>query len=109
MSKNTGNTILAILTGAAIGAGVGILFAPDKGSQTRVKIKEGYKDAQKDLEKKYKELSEEVKTKFSSSKVDFEGSYDDLLSSMSHKTEDVITFLETKLAELKQKNARLQK
>ncbi|NGY36701.1 YtxH domain-containing protein [Flavobacterium sp. XN-5] len=109
MSKNTGNTILAILTGAAIGAGVGILFAPDKGSQTRVKIKEGYKDAQKDLEKKYKELSEEVKTKFSSSKVDFEGSYDDLLSSMSHKTEDVITFLESKLAELKQKNARLQK
>jgi gas vesicle protein len=109
MSKNTGNTILAILTGAAIGAGVGILFAPDKGSQTRVKIKEGYKDAQKDLEKKYKELSEEVKTKFSSSKVDFEGSYDDLLSSMSHKTEDVITFLENKLAELKQKNARLQK
>ena len=109
MSKNTGNTILAILTGAAIGAGVGILFAPDKGSQTRVKIKEGYKDAQKDLEKKYKELSEEVKTKFSSSKVDFEGSYDDLLSSMSHKTEDVITFLENKLSELKQKNARLQK
>jgi gas vesicle protein len=109
MSKNTGNTILAILTGAAIGAGVGILFAPDKGSQTRVKIKEGYKDAQKDLEKKYKELSEEVKTKFSSSKVDFEGSYDDLLSSMSHKTEDVINFLENKLSELKQKNARLQK
>jgi gas vesicle protein len=109
MSKNTGNTILAILTGAAIGAGVGILFAPDKGSRTRVKIKDGYKDAQKDLQKKYEELSEEVKTKLSTKKFDFEGSYDDLLSSMSHKTGDVITFLESKLAELKDKNSKLQK
>lgn len=109
MSNNTGNTIIAILTGAVIGAGIGILFAPDKGSKTRVKIKDGYKDAQKDLEKKYQELSEEVKTKFTSSKVDFEGSYDDLLSSMSHKTEDVINFLENKLSDLKSKNAKLQK
>ena len=53
MSNNTGNTLLALLTGAAIGAGVGILFAPDKGSKTRGKIKEGYNDAQKDLVKKY--------------------------------------------------------
>ena len=109
MSKNTGTTILAILTGAAIGAGVGILFAPDKGSKTRGKIKDGYKDAHKDLLKKYESLSEEVKSKLSSAKVDFEGSYDDLVSSMSHKTEDVITFLEKKLAELKDKNAKLQK
>lgn len=109
MSRNTGNTILAILTGAAIGAGVGILFAPDKGSKTRGKIKDGYKDAQKDLQKKYESLSEEVKTKLSTAKVDFEGSYEDLLSSMSYKTEDVITFLESKLSELKDKNAKLQR
>jgi gas vesicle protein len=44
MSNNTG-TVISPLTGAAIGAGVGILFAPDKGS--RGKIKDGYKDAQK--------------------------------------------------------------
>lgn len=109
MSNNSGNTILALLTGAAIGAGVGILFAPDKGSKTRVKIKDGYKEAQKDLMKKYDVLSEEVKTKFSTAKVDFEGSYEDLLSNMSYKTEDVISFLEIKLSELKNKNAKLQK
>jgi gas vesicle protein len=109
MSNNTGNTLLALLTGAAIGAGVGILFAPDKGSKTRGKIKDGYKDAQKDLVKKYETLSNEVKSKLSSAKIDFEGSYDDLLDSMSHKTEDVILFLEDKLAELKAKNAKLQK
>lgn len=109
MSNNTGNTLLALLTGAAIGAGVGILFAPDKGSKTRVKIKDGYKDAQKDLVKKYESLSEEVKSRLSSAKIDLEGSYDDLLVNMSHKTEDVIVFLEDKLAELKAKNAKLQK
>lgn len=109
MSNNTGTTLLALLTGAAIGAGVGILFAPDKGSNTRGKIKDGYKDAQKDLVKKYEKLSDEVKTRMSSAKIDFEGSYDDLLDSMSHKTEDVILFLEDKLSELKAKNAKLQK
>ncbi|WP_418264460.1 YtxH domain-containing protein [Flavobacterium faecale] len=109
MSNNTGNTLLALLTGAAIGAGVGILFAPDKGSKTRSKIKEGYNDAQKDLKKKYEELSEEVKNKFTTAKIDLEGSYEDLLSNMSYKTEDVISFLEIKLAELKSKNAKLQK
>jgi gas vesicle protein len=109
MSNNTGTTLLALLTGAAIGAGVGILFAPDKGSKTRGKIKDGYKDAQKDLVKKYEKLSDEVKTRMSSAKIDFEGSYDDLLDSMSHKTEDVILFLEDKLSELKAKNAKLQK
>lgn len=109
MSNNTGNTLLALLTGAAIGAGVGILFAPDKGSKTRGKIKDGYKDAQKDLVKKYETLSEEVKSRLSSAKIDLEGSYEDLLDNMSHKTEDVILFLEDKLAELKAKNAKLQK
>ena len=109
MSNNTGNTLLALLTGAAIGAGVGILFAPDKGSKTRGKLKDGYKDAEKDLKKKFNVLSEEVKSKLSTAKVDFEGSYEDLVSNMSYKTEDVISFLEVKLAELKNKNAKLQK
>ena len=31
MSNNTGNTLIALLVGAAIGATAGILFAPDKG------------------------------------------------------------------------------
>ncbi|WP_366185743.1 YtxH domain-containing protein [Flavobacterium ovatum] len=109
MANNSGNTILALLTGAAIGAGVGILFAPDKGSKTRVKIKDGYKDVEKDLLKKYDKLSEEVKSKLSHTKVDLEGSYEDLLSNMSYKTEDVISFLEIKLSELKDKNAKFQK
>ena len=42
MSNHNGNTLLALVTGVAIGAGVGILFAPEKGTKTRSKIKDGY-------------------------------------------------------------------
>ena len=41
--------------------------------------------------------------------MDVEETYQELVSSMSHKTDDVISFLEEKLAELKRKNAKLQK
>ena len=39
MSSNNKNSIIALLAGAAIGVGLGFLFAPDKGSKTREKIK----------------------------------------------------------------------
>jgi gas vesicle protein len=38
MSKRSGNTLLAFLMGAATGAILGILYAPDKGSNTREKL-----------------------------------------------------------------------
>lgn len=109
MSDKSGLTLIAVLTGVAIGAGVGILFAPEKGSKTRFKIKDGYKDAKKDLKSKYDNLSEEMKDKLAVAKTDLEGTYGELVSNMSSKTEDVISFLETKLADLKEQNARLQK
>src|SRR5689334_5663747 len=98
MSNKVGNTLLAVVGGVAIGAALGILFAPDKGDNTRKKIKDGCKYLQKDM-----------KSKFANAKVDLEDTYENLLSNMSHKTEDVITFLEKKLADLKEKNAKLQK
>ena len=98
MSSKNGNSILAILAGAAIGVGLGILFAPDKGSKTREKIKTGFDD-----------LKDEAKEKFSGSKEELKEAVDNLLSKSSYKAEEAITFLEEKLAELKKQNAKLQK
>lgn len=110
MSNNAGNTLLALLTGAAIGAGIGILFAPDKGTRTREKFKDGYDDAKRDLKHKFENASDELKSTFScDKKYDLQETYEDLISNVSHKAEDVISFLETKLAELKEQNAKLQK
>lgn len=36
--KNTGGVLAALLGGAVVGAALGILLAPDKGSETRAKI-----------------------------------------------------------------------
>ncbi|HEX2684403.1 MAG TPA: YtxH domain-containing protein [Ferruginibacter sp.] len=52
-SNNTGNLLGAIFMGAAVGAALGILFAPDKGSETRKKIAT-----------KGSDLSDAVKEKF---------------------------------------------
>jgi gas vesicle protein len=34
----TSNAVLGVVTGAAVGALIGVMFAPDKGSNTREKI-----------------------------------------------------------------------
>jgi gas vesicle protein len=108
MSNNT-NSTLALLLGAAIGAGVGILFAPEKGSKTREKIKEDFDDAKDNFKKKFEEAKSDFKNNLEVSKHDLEETYEEMISNMSYKTEDVISFLETKLADLKEQNAKFQK
>lgn len=109
MSKNTGNTMIAVLAGVLVGAGIGILYAPDKGSKTRKKVKDGYDDAKNDVTGKFDSVSTKLSNKLSTAKVDLEDTYQDLVSNMSHKTEEVISFLEDKLSDLKKQNAKLQK
>jgi gas vesicle protein len=107
--SNKSNAIVAVIAGAAIGAAIGILFAPDKGSKTRSKLKEGLDDAKHNLKDSFEASSEVLREKFKGATQNLDGTFDDLLSNVSHKTEEVITFLETKLADLKAQNAKLQK
>ena len=109
MSSKTSNSVIALLAGAAIGVGLGILFAPDKGSKTREKMKEGFDDLKNQAKNKWNDLEEDTKEKFSKTKDDLIETVEDLLSSSSYKAEEAITFLEEKLAELKKQNAKLQK
>ena len=109
MSNKNYETIASLLVGAAIGVGLGILFAPDKGSKTRDKIKEHFDDLKDAMKSKWEDLENETKQKFSKNKEDLKETIDELLSRSSHKAEETITFLEEKLAELKKQNAKLQK
>ncbi len=43
-TNNTTKILLAIIAGAAAGIAIGVLLAPDKGSETRKKIKEKAED-----------------------------------------------------------------
>lgn len=109
MSTNTGNTILALVTGLAIGAGIGILFAPDKGSNTRRKIRDGVAEAKDNFNEHFNEVSDSLVEKAFLTKDDIEQNIENLVSNVSYKTEEVISFLEEKLAALKLKNAKYQK
>ena len=107
--SNSSNTVVGLLAGTVIGATLGILFAPEKGEITRRRIAEEA-DAAKDI---IADTASEIKTQVSSSISDNKESLDTQLekvvANVSHKAEDIITTLERKLKELKEKSKQTQK
>ncbi|MES2619761.1 MAG: YtxH domain-containing protein [Bacteroidota bacterium] len=66
----SGKVLLGVLAGVAVGATLGILFAPDKGSATRKKISAKGDDYAEELEEKFNEFIESVTQKFETMKED---------------------------------------
>ena len=60
-SNNNGKLLGAIFLGAAIGGALGILFAPDKGSETRKKISSKGNDITDAVKEKFSELVDKFK------------------------------------------------
>lgn len=108
MSK-TGNTLLALVAGVAVGVGAGILFAPEEGKKTRKKIKDSFDESTSNLKHRIDDLAHTVKHKADELKGTFEENVDKILSKSSYKAEDAISVLEKKLADLKKANAKFQK
>lgn len=119
MDNNT-NTFLGLLAGVATGAILGILYAPDKGVNTRKLVAEKTKDAADKLKVEADVVKDKLMTEaeiirnslannISSKKQTLDEQLDVVVSHASHKAEDVITSLESKLATLKATSKKLQK
>ncbi len=59
MSEDKGSNLLFFLTGAAIGAGLGVLFAPKSGKQTRDQITDWLQDKRDEGEELLAKIKEE--------------------------------------------------
>ena len=82
---NSGKVFLGVLVGVAVGATLGILFAPDKGSKTRKKIarkKDEYADT---IEEKFNDVIDGIAQKFESVKEDASR----MVKKGMHETEDI--------------------
>lgn len=65
---NSGKVVLGALAGLAAGAILGILFAPDKGTNTRKKIADKGKGSIDDIKKKYNDVVGNITSKFENAK-----------------------------------------
>jgi len=73
---STGKVLLGVVAGAATGALIGVLFAPNKGSVTRKKISRTSGNYADGLKEKFGELVDSVTDKFEKVKEDVSESAD---------------------------------
>src|ERR1035437_9014120 len=67
---SSGKVLLSILAGVAVGAVLGVLFAPDKGWNTRKRIAKKGEDHAEDLREKFEEFLDSISEKVDEVKED---------------------------------------
>ena len=97
-----------LVLGVLIGAGVGVLLAPEKGSTTRDTLKKEGAAIKDQLSSDFTEVKHTLSKAATSGKEKLKEEFKDIASKTSYKTEQAITFLEKQLAILKEKNKTLQ-
>lgn len=104
-NNNKSEMLIAIITGVTIGLGIGMLFAPDKGSKTRKKIKDSAVDTTKDVSHWLTNAKEELVHTAQDHKEAFDEKVKNSMAYMSNKAEDILTEMEHKLERLRKMNS----
>lgn len=86
MSK--GKLITGICIGAAVGAVLGILFAPEKGTDTRKKISQKGSDWSQSIMDKFNELGDAIADKFDNLKGEAKEGLDKAKDKASHARDE---------------------
>ena len=81
---NSGRLLVGLLAGVAAGALLGVLFAPDKGTETRKKISKKSRDFVDDVKHKYDDFVRGVNEKVESVKQEA-----DYIKSKASKVADI--------------------
>lgn len=68
MDTNSAKTLGMLLAGAASGAVIGLLLAPEKGSETREKLYKKSNEVADDLEKRLEEINSGIKNQINNSR-----------------------------------------
>lgn len=89
-SNNTGKLIGTLVLGAVIGAALGILFAPAKGSETRKKITGKSDDLTDTMKEKFNDFLEDIKKEASAAKgktQEFMNDHEFMKDGKAHRSE----------------------
>lgn len=108
MDRNS-NIGLALITGAALGAVISILYAPARGSKTRQRIADSAESAANALIRAADQLKDTATTAILEEKGSLETRLNSIFSQAHHEGDELTTLLERKLDELKKKGRSLNK
>ncbi|WP_034059619.1 YtxH domain-containing protein [Lacinutrix jangbogonensis] len=106
---NKGTVAIGLILGSALGAALGVLFAPDKGANTREYLKDESLNVVDVIKKDASVLKEDLTASVKVGKAKFKEEIGIVANKASHKADDVINVLEKGLKILKEKNKKLQK
>lgn len=98
--SKSGTNLLWFLAGAAIGAGVALLYAPQSGVETRRKIKDASGRVAEDIKEKYEKISDDARRSIEQVKANaekamgnvknfFEGAKDNIKREIKEELEEV--------------------